>query len=176
MFMLLQGDGGFNYNYATPRSIVANFIIMIELKLEHIVSIRNAGSCLIYNPAERNIAGINFGLQVMACDREEASEEVEKAMQSSKSIKAFIDKNRIANPRLANDYMKCVNPCIKRINDTISNCEYAGRKIKIGKIASEETIQSHIENMRKILPFIPHNIQTCPSQQIFSTPEAKKIP
>ena len=120
VFMLLQGDGGFDYNCTTPRSIVANFVIMLELNLEHIVSIRNAGGCSTYNPCERNIGGINFGLQVMACDREESTDEVENAIISSKSIKSFVNKNKNSNPRLINDYMKSVQPCIDKINKTIS--------------------------------------------------------
>ena len=175
VFMLLQGDGGFDYNCTTPRSIVANFVIMLELNLEHIVSIRNAGGCSTYNPCERNIGGINFGLQVMACDREESTDEVENAIISSKSIKSFVDKNKKSNPRLINDYMKSVQPCIDKINKTISQCEFAGRKIKIGQIASEEIMDEHISNDRNILPFIPKNVRTCPSHMIFSTKEAKSF-
>ena len=118
--MLLQGNGRYNCNCIMQRSIIVNFIIMNELKLEYVVSVRNARGYSTYNFVERNISSIIFGLQAIAYNREEALEEVAKALKSSKSIKAFINKNRRANLELVNNYMKCINIYIKRSNNIIS--------------------------------------------------------
>ena len=69
--------------------------------------------------------------------------------------------------------MKCIQLCINRINTIISQCEFAGRKIIISDIVSEEFIDKYISNMREVLLFIQENVCTCSSQNIFYYTEAK---
>ena len=76
---------------------MANLVIMLELNLEYIVSIRNASSYSTYNPVGQNICSINFGLQVMVYDREVSIDEVKNAISLAKSIKSFVDRNMNTN-------------------------------------------------------------------------------
>ena len=62
VFMLLQGNGRLDYNYTTPRGMVTIIIMFIKLRLEHIVAIRNIPRCSIFNPAERAMSTLDFGL------------------------------------------------------------------------------------------------------------------
>ena len=107
----------------------------------------------------------------MTYDREEASKEVEKLIKSSKRIKVFVDKNGRANLRLVNNYMKCINLYMKRINDIISQYEYAGRKIKIENIASKNLrLDSKLEKNTYIYSRQYLNL---PITKLFSSLEAK---
>ena len=60
--LLLQGNGEYDCNCTAPRGIIAIIILFIKLGLEHLVAIRNALGHSAFNPAERAMSAINFGL------------------------------------------------------------------------------------------------------------------
>ena len=93
-------------------------MIIIELKLRCLVCIRNASSYSMYNTIERNVLGINFRIQKLACNRLESTRKVEESIKSVKRIKIFVD-NNIDNTKLMSKYMDSVQPIINRMNNTI---------------------------------------------------------
>ena len=66
-------------------------------------------------------------------NRLEGPKEVEEKIKERESGKAFIDKNA-DDEKLQSGYMRTAQPCIDRVNETISNVQHAEKKIKIGAI------------------------------------------
>ena len=149
-------------------------MIMIELQLEYLIAMKNAGGLSLYNPIERPMGSVTFGTQCLALARLEGPREMEEKIQECKSIKACIDKYG-HNEKLKSDYMKTVQPCIDAVNETICNVEYASRKIKLGKIAEPEVINHHINNLRQVCDWVPEDILTCPSTSILLSQGAKEF-
>ena len=171
-FLIIQGDGGSDYNCTSPRSIISFIVIMIELKLQHLIAAKNAGGYSIYNPVERPMGAITYGMQTLALARNESTPEVEMKIKQCQSIKAFIDKYG-DDEAIKDEYLKSVKPCSDAIKNTIRNVEYANKKIKVGQFADQEVIDKFITNARAICQWIPEDVATCPSHKILSSKEAK---
>ena len=173
-FLLLQQDGGHEYNPTTPRNILATIMICIACQLEHIISIKNAGGCSIYNPIERPMSTINYCCMGLSCSREESSVEVEEGIRKAKSVQEFIMNNK-DNKKVIKEYTQSVQPCIDNINDAVSQGVYAGKRIKIGKIAEKEDVTKHMDKLKSILTFLPDNLFTCNLQDIFGSDAGKEF-
>lgn len=173
-FLLLQQDGGSDYNPTSPRGIAALLMIAIGLGLEHVIAIKNAGGCSIYNRIERLMSSINLCCVGLALAREQSSDEVKEGIKRSKSVKDFIDKNR-NNSKVMNEHAQSTQPAINKINEAISQGEYAGKRIKIGRIAKKEYLDELMNELKSILLFLPDNLFTCPSQDIFGSDEGKEF-
>ena len=174
VFLVLQGDGGYDFNCTTPRNIASAVMIMIHLVLEHVVSIRNSGGNSMFNPVERVMSHLDFGLSVMACDRESASEEVEKAITKAKSVKKFVTDN-IKNETMMQNYMSSVQPVIDEINDTFKLINYCEKGIKIGKVATKDCINDHVKYLREMLPWLPKDVLNANSDDVFGSSEGKEF-
>ena len=172
--MILQADGSHDHNCTNPRNVISFIVIMIELKLEHLIAMKNAGGLSIYNPIERPVGSVTLGAQCLALARLEGPREMKEKIQESKSIKAFADKHG-HNEKLKSDYIKMVQPCIDAVNETTSNVEYSKRKIEIGKIAEPEVINNFINNPRGVCDWVPANTLTCPSSSMLSSQGAKEF-
>ena len=118
-FLFLQQDGGYDYNPTTSRSIWALLIIAFELELEHVIAIKNAGGCSIYNPIERPMSSINLCYMGLALAYEELSIEVEEGIRKCKSIQEFVEKNR-DNEKVINEYKESIQLPIDAINQAVS--------------------------------------------------------
>ena len=69
--------------------------------------------------------------------------------------------------------MRSVEAPMDVIKETIRNVEYADKKINIGTLAKPNEIDDFISNARKVCPWIPEDIKTCPSHEILASEEAK---
>ena len=110
----------------------------------------------------------------MSCNRIESIREVEEKIKLSKSIKQFIEKNR-TNISLMNNYLQLVHPAIDMINNTIKEWKYTNQKIRIGNIVEDIEIDLYIDNLYTILPFIPKDVRTCTSNNIFALEEEREF-
>lgn len=86
-FMLLQADRSYDYNCTILRGMSASYSIIIELKLEYLVLIKNASSNSICDLVERKIGAINFGLWILAYNWEESTIKVETAIKIALVLK-----------------------------------------------------------------------------------------
>ena len=68
-YMMLQADGGHDHDCAIPRNIVSILMIMIKLKMQHSIAMKNAGGYSSCNPIERPMGSIAFGSQCLALYR-----------------------------------------------------------------------------------------------------------
>ena len=91
--MSLKVNDGHEFNCASPRNLVAILMIMVELKLEYLVLIKNISVSSVYNPVEYNVGGCNFGIQPLHCARLESTTEVDNKTKKVKSIKQFVERN-----------------------------------------------------------------------------------
>ena len=64
--VILQADGGHDHNCANSRNIASFLMIMNELKLQHLIAMKNAGGYSMRNLIETPIATIAFGMQCLA--------------------------------------------------------------------------------------------------------------
>ena len=92
--MLLQQDRRCNYNLASPRGITILLIAINEMKLEHNITIKNAGSCSIHNSIKRPMSSINFYCIGLACARKELSAKVKEGICKAKSAQEFAKKRK----------------------------------------------------------------------------------
>ena len=90
----------------------------------------------------------------LALAREKLSVEVEEGIRKCKSVQEFVEKNR-NNEKVINEYKESIQPPIDAINQAISQGEYAGKKIKIGRIAEKEYLNQVMYNLQSILTFLP---------------------
>ena len=172
--MLLQGDGGFDYNCTTPRGIVANLVMFIGLRLEHLVCLRNASGYSTFNPSERPMCAINFATQTLAIERLECSPETEKLIQTSKTMKDFIQTN-IENNNVMKEFNDSIQPAIDMINDSVGSCKYGGNYIKIGDTVNDIEIDFYLNEAKSILEWIPTDVRTCQSKDILQSSSAKEF-
>ena len=56
--------------------MIALLMIVVELKLVHLIGMKNAGGCSACNPTERPIGSTTLGLQTLELDRCESSLEM----------------------------------------------------------------------------------------------------
>ena len=85
--MVLQADGGHDHNCTRWRNISSLLMIMNELKLVHLIAMKNAGGNSMHNPTERAMGAVAFGSQCLALDRSEAPKEVEQKLMNAKALK-----------------------------------------------------------------------------------------
>ena len=71
--------------------------------------------------------------------------------------------------------MSCVQPAIDNINTTMSHYECASRKIKIGKVVVNNFVDNHLNRLCEMLPFMPVDVRTCPSINVFGPEEGKEF-
>ena len=76
-FMTMQGCSGHDYDCTSQRSIVSFAMIMIQLKLQHLIAIKNASGHSSCNLVERPMGSATFGIQSSCLYRLEASAEIE---------------------------------------------------------------------------------------------------
>ena len=91
-YMIMQADGGSDFNCSYWRTIIALLMIMNEMKLTHLIVMKNAGGLSIYNPIERAMGAVTFGSQCLALCRSEGSRELEEKLKECKGPKGFIEK------------------------------------------------------------------------------------
>ena len=58
----MQADGGSNFNSSCQRTIVSLLMIMNELRLTHLIAIKNTGGLSAYDPIEYAMDAAMFGL------------------------------------------------------------------------------------------------------------------
>ena len=69
--------------------------------------------------------------------------------------------------------MKSVQLFIDRINNIIQYCEYTEKKIKVERITTKDIVLEHMNHLWKYLPFLPKDLMTYSSKDIFASLEAK---
>ena len=78
-FLIMQGNSGHDCNCAMPRNIASVVMTMVHLVLEHVLTMRNSGGNSTFNPVEKIMPHLDLGLSVIACDRDNASEKIDKS-------------------------------------------------------------------------------------------------
>ena len=157
LFLLLQQDRGYDYNLVTPQSIITMIMIAIELKLEHIISIKNAGRCSACNPIERAISSVSFCCQGLALSCEESTAEVEEGVCKAKSAKEFANKN-INNKKVIDDCKESTQSSIDLRKTAMSQGENAEKKIKIGTITEKSALDELMRKVQNTLKFLPSDV------------------
>ena len=138
--MVLQGDGGHDFNCTTPRNMAATLMIIVALKLEHVMCIKNSGGNSIFNPVERVMSVLNLSLQAMACDRKASTDRVEDKIVKAKSVKKFFDDN-VNNSSITNEHIQSAQSAIDELNASLEKCAFGGQNIELGKIATNDMIK-----------------------------------
>ena len=65
-FILLQADRSHDHNCTILRGISASYSIIIELKLEYLVLIRNTSRNSIFNSCKKVISSLGLSLQILS--------------------------------------------------------------------------------------------------------------
>ena len=60
--MIVKGNSRYDYNCSSLRTIIAFLMIIVELKLVHLIGMKNAGGYLVCNLIERLIGSLSFGV------------------------------------------------------------------------------------------------------------------
>ena len=115
---------------------------MIKLKLVYLIRMKNAGGYSAWNPIERPMGSLMFGVQTLALDRLEGTREVKDKIKKYNNIKGLTDKYKY-DANLMSDNNTTVQPVINIINDMISNAEYSEKKITIRTIAERQDTEDN---------------------------------
>ena len=76
-------------------------------------------------------------------DRNNTSDKNENAIAKAKSVKNFINNNRI-DKSIINEYMATVTLVINEINEIFKTVKYCKQPIVISKVTTSNLIQQHI--------------------------------
>ena len=113
------------------------------------ILIRNTPGQSVYNPVKYVIDNIRYPLQVIAATRKMISiPQIENKIKQLGSMKEFCSKYK-ANKEYIKAYIDSIRPALDMIEEGVGYVLYAGRRIKVLPLATEEEIKDRIAKFRE---------------------------
>jgi hypothetical protein len=149
--VLKYHDGGADHNVTHAWVQLCCIIEWLHSEVDLLLSERCVPGQSYIDPAERTFSKLNLALQCTSLERDRAPKEVEQLIPHANSM-AAIRKVAEENPSVPvkEELLKCMEKPMQELTHLFGKVRYGGNQFKIGKMASDVSMQTVFDTIHKI--------------------------